>query len=69
MSSEQLNSSVSAKVIGFASLVLLIVTIAVAFITGNRKSARGKIEKQLSDLRDEAVAFDYTSSISGNLYF
>ena len=49
--------SVAARIIGLASLVLLIVAVVMAFITGSRKSAKSKIEKQLSALKDEAVVF------------
>lgn len=49
--------SVAARIIGLASLVLLIVAVVMAFITGSRKSAKSKIEKQLAALKDEAVVF------------
>lgn len=50
-------NSAAARIIGLVSLVLLLVAIIMAFITGSRKSAKLKIEKQLTALRDEAVAF------------
>lgn len=50
-------NSVAARIIGLVSLVLLAAAIMMAFITGSRKSAKGKIEKQLAALKDEAVVF------------
>lgn len=49
--------SLAAKVIGILSLVLLVVAIVMAFITGGRKSAKGKIDKQLEALTKEATVF------------
>ncbi len=49
--------SVAARIIGLVSLILLVVAIVMAFITGSRKSAKAKIEKQLAALKDEAVVF------------
>lgn len=49
--------NLAAKVVGILSLVLLVVAIVMAFITGSRKSAKVKIEKQLAALKDEAVVF------------
>ena len=54
---EQSSDNVAAKIIGLVSLVLLIGAIVMAFITGSRKSAKGRIEKQLAALKDEAVVF------------
>lgn len=49
--------NLAAKVIGILSLVLLAVAIIMAFITGGRKSAKSKIEKQLEALTQEAAVF------------
>lgn len=49
--------NLAAKVIGILSLVLLVVTIVMAFITGGRKAAKGKIDKQLEALTKEATVF------------
>lgn len=54
---EQSNDNVAARVIGLVSFVLLIVAIVIAFITGSRKSTKGKIEKQLATLKEESVVF------------
>ena len=54
---EQSSDNVATKIIGLVSLVLLIGAIVMAFITGSRKSAKGRIEKQLAALKDEAVVF------------
>ena len=54
---EQSSDNVAARVIGLVCLVLLIGAIVMAFITGSRKSAKGRIEKQLAALKDEAVVF------------
>jgi hypothetical protein len=50
-------NNLAAKVIGISSLVLLVVAIVMAFITGSRKSAKGKIDRQLEALKQEATAF------------
>lgn len=49
--------TVLAKVVGVISLILFIGAIVMAFVTGIRKSAKEKIEKQLSALKDEAIVF------------
>ena len=49
------------------SFVFFIVTIAIAFVTGARKSTKNKIEKQLLNLRDEAVAFKKYTKEHGNI--
>lgn len=49
------------------SFVFFIVTIAIAFVTGARKSTKNKIEKQLLNLRDEAVAFKKYTKEHGNV--
>ncbi len=49
--------NLAAKVVGILSLVLLAVAIVMAFITGSRKSAKGKIDKQLEALKQEATTF------------
>ena len=49
--------NLAAKAIGILSLVLLTVAIVMAFITGGRKSAKSKIEKQLEALTQEAAVF------------
>ena len=49
--------NLAAKVIGILSLVLLAVAIVMAFITGGRKSAKNKIDKQLEALTKEATVF------------
>lgn len=54
---EQSGDNVAVKVIGLLSLVLLLVAIVMAFITGSRKSTKGKIDKQLEALKQEATAF------------
>ena len=64
---EQLSDSVEARVIGLVSLLLLIGAIVMAFITGSRKSAKDKIEKQLAALKDEAVVFQEQSKEHNNI--
>lgn len=49
--------NLAAKVIGILSLVLLVVAILMAFITGGRKSAKSKIDNQLEALTKEATVF------------
>lgn len=54
---EQSGGETTARIAGVLSTLLLIAAIVMAFITGSRKSAKGKIEKQLAALKDEAVVF------------
>jgi len=54
---EQPGGETTARIAGILSTLLLIAAIVMAFITGSRKSAKGKIEKQLAALKDEAVVF------------
>lgn len=64
---EQSSDNVAAKVIGLVSLILLIGAIVIAFITGSRKSAKGRVEKQLAALKDEAVVFQKQSKDHSNI--
>ena len=66
-SSTEPNSSIVAKIVGIISLVLLFAGTVMAFVTGGRKSANSKIEKQLADLKDEAVAFQKHTKEHGNV--
>lgn len=55
--SEQMGDSLAIRGVGLLSIVLLVVAITLAFITGSRKSAKAKIDKRLEILRQEAVVF------------
>ena len=52
---EQSGNNVAVKVIGLLSLVLLVVAVVMVFITGSRKSAKSKVDKQLEALTKEAA--------------
>ena len=54
---EQSGGNIAVKIVGLLSTVLLIAAVVMAFVTGGRKSAKGKIEKQLETLKQEAVVF------------
>lgn len=59
--------NLTAKVIGILSLVLLVVAIVMAFITGSRKSAKGKIDRQLEALKQEATIFQTHAKDHNNI--
>lgn len=59
--------NLTAKVIGILSLVLLVVAIVMAFITGSRKSAKGKIDRQLEALKQEATVFQTHAKDHNNI--
>ena len=61
------SDNLAARVIGILSLVLLAVAIVMAFITGSRKSAKGKIDKQLEALKQEATAFQTHAKDQDNI--
>ena len=66
-SSADSGSNVAARIVGIVSLVLLFAGAVMAFVTGGRKFAKGKIEKQLADLKNEAIAFQKHAKEHGNV--
>lgn len=54
---EQPDGGTTARIAGALSIFLFLAALVMAFITGSRKSAKAKIEKQLAALKDEAVVF------------
>ena len=59
--------NLAAKVVGIVSLALLAAAIVMAFITGGRKSAKSKIDKQLEVLTKEATVFQKHAKDSENI--
>lgn len=64
---EQSGNNVAVKVIGLLSLVLLVVAVVMAFITGSRKSAKSKVDKQLEALTKEAAVFQQHAKDHDNI--
>lgn len=54
---EQTGDSLGVKIVGLLSTLLLLGAVVMAFITGSRKSAKSKIDKQLEALTKEAAVF------------
>ena len=63
----QSGDNVAVKVVGIISLVLLVAAIVMAVITGSRKSAKGKIDKQLEALKQEATVFQTHAKDHNNI--
>lgn len=67
VAAEQSDSEAMARAVGALSALLFLATLVMAFITGSRKSAKARIEKQLAALKDEAIAFQRHSKDHDNV--
>ena len=57
VSMDQPGGEALSKITGIASIVLLVIDLVLAIITGVRKSTKDKLERHLKDLKNEAVMF------------
>lgn len=64
---EQSDNGAIARAAGASSALLFLATLVMALITGSRKSAKAKIEKQLAALKDEAIAFQRHAKDHNNI--